>query len=170
MWSSKYYNVQGIQASLVCPKAFTYRALDPITCHRRLCHLAGYRQAQARVIQPVGCGQHRQFAVFNAAETVGEDPLVLRRPGQSCPPGKTRRAGAQGNGSDRQTSSTLGATGIDHTPTVLGAHAGAKTVGPLTLQVTGLISSLHGSLRPDSCYKRVLLPDAKGRKGYCFRP
>ena len=79
---------------------------------------------------------------------VVEYSLVIRRPGQSRPPGKTRRAGTQGNGSDRQTSPALGASGIDDATTILGCHAGTEAVGPLTLQITGLIGSFHDSLHP----------------------
>ena len=101
--------------------------------------------------------------------TAVENPPVLGRPGQSCPPGETRRAGTQGIDSDRQTSPTLGASGVDNATTVLGSHAGTKSVGPLTLQVTGLIGSFHGSLRPVPGSAACCWQTRKGAKVTVYR-
>ena len=58
-----------------------------------------------------------------------------------------RRAGAQGRKSHGQAVATLGTTGIDNAAAILGTHAGSKTMGPLALQIAGLIGSFHGTLR-----------------------
>ena len=136
-------------------EAFTNGSFDAIARHRRSGYLAGNCQAKAWMIKRVRCRQHRHPAVVNPVLAVIKDPLVFRGPGQSYPSGKTRRAGTQGNDSDRQTCTALGATGVDDATTVLGAHASTETVCPLTLQVTGLIGSFHGSLYSDPVHPRT---------------
>jgi hypothetical protein len=66
---------------------------------------------------------------------------------QACPPRKMRYSCTQGK-SDGQPGPALGTACIDDTAAILGTHAGAKTVGALALQVTGLIGSFHVTLHP----------------------
>jgi hypothetical protein len=73
----------------------------------------------------------------------------------------------QGTVSDRQSGAALGATGIDHTTAILGAHPGTETVGALPLQITGLIGSFHGT-QNTSRVSTHAQPDVKGRKYYCL--
>jgi hypothetical protein len=122
------------------------------------------------MLQRVGSSEYGHPAITQPVATAPKDPLVIVRPGQACPPWETRRAAAQGNDSDRQAGPALCTTRIDHTTAVLGAHTGTKTVGPLALQVTGLIGSFHGtSLVSTGCTLESRLTGAKGRKEYSSR-
>jgi hypothetical protein len=73
--------------------------------------------------------------------------------------------------SDGQAGTALGTTCIDHAPSILGAHAGAETMGPLALQVAWLIRSFHGTLRLNMYFSKKIHaePGVKGRKDYCQR-
>jgi len=66
---------------------------------------------------------------------------------QACSPRETRYSCAQGK-SDGQPGPTLGTACIDDATAILGTHAGAKTMGALSLQIAGLIGSFHVTLHP----------------------
>jgi hypothetical protein len=161
---AQYHYIQAIQFILVVAEAFTNGSFDAIACHRRPGYLAGNCQAKAWMIKCVRCCQHRHPAIVNPVLAIIKDPLVFRGPGKSYPSGKTRRTGTQGNVSDRQTGTALGATGVDDATTVFGAHAGTETVCPLTLQVTGLIGSFHGSFYSDPVAPAHCCQARKGAK------
>jgi len=118
------------------------------------------------VLQLVGSGEYCHPAIIKPVSTVLKDSLVVVRPGQTYPPWETRRTAAQGDDSDGQRRPALRTTGIYYTTTILGAHTGTKTVSPLTLQVTGLIGSLHGTSLSAGYTLGSRQAGAKGRKGY----
>lgn len=113
----------------------------------------------------IGYREYRQPAITGTLRVFPEDALVVNLFGQPRPSGKARRAGTQGNGSDGQASTTLGAAGIDDTAAVLRAHPGTEAVRTLALQVAGLKCSLH---RPEILSVARARQARKGRKGYCL--
>ena len=109
--------------------------------------LAGQRHPKTGIAILVARGKQRYPAVTQPVAGLFEYPLVCVRFSEPYPPWETRRAGAQGRKSHGQAVTTLGATSIDYATAILGTHASPKTMGPLALQITGLISSFHGTLR-----------------------
>jgi hypothetical protein len=107
------------------------------------------------MLQLVGSGEYRHTAIIQPVTAALEDTLVVGRRGQTDPPRETRRGAAQDKGSDRQPGTALGAAGIDYTTAILGTHTGTKAVGPLALQVTWLVGSLHGASIPAVVLTRV---------------
>ena len=103
------------------------------------------------MLKLVGGGQYRHPAIIQPVTAAFEDPLVVIRAGQAYPPGETREPVHKTMESDRQAGAALCTTGVDYTTAILGAHPGTKTVGPLTLQVTGLVGSLHGTSLSTGC-------------------
>lgn len=128
-------------------EAFPHEPLHAVTCHGVMHYLAGQCQTKAGMTAQVACCKQRQPAVTQPAAGVFEYPLVSARFSKPYPSRETRRAGAQGRKSHGQAVAALGTTSIDYATAILGTHAGSKTMGPLALQITGLISSFHGTLR-----------------------
>ena len=128
-------------------EALPHEPLDTITCYRFVHHLAGQCQAKAGMTALVACCKQRHPAVTQPVAGGFEYPLVSVRFSKPYPPRETRRAGAQERKSHGQAVAALGTASIDYTAAILGTHAGSKTMGPLALQVAGLIGSFHGTLR-----------------------
>jgi hypothetical protein len=128
-------------------ETFPHDSLHAIAGYRVVHRLAGQRHTKTGITAVVARGKQRYPAVTQPVASVFEYPLVSVRFSEPYPPWETRRAGAQGRKSHGQTVTTLGATSIDYATAILGTHAGPKTMGPLALQITGLISSFHGTLR-----------------------
>ena len=128
-------------------EAFPHESLHAITCYRVTHRLAGQRHTKTGMSALVTRGKQRYPAITQPEAGVFEYPLVSVRFSEPYPPWETRRAGAQGRKSHGQAVTTLGATSIDYATAILGTHASSKTMGPLALQITGLISSFHGTLR-----------------------
>ncbi len=85
------------------------------------------------------------IADFNVAML--EDSLETGGCQQAVRSGIGGAGARQGNRSDRKTRATFCPASLDDKTTVLGTHAGTKTVGALTLQVAGLECSLHSANR-----------------------
>jgi hypothetical protein len=88
-------------------------------------------------------------------------------PAKACPAGqpgaarKTRAAGHAASG--RQPGATLGAARLDNEATTLGGHAGAKTVGALAVNDTGLERPLHGDSLKRCEMKQVAVFNENGK-------
>jgi hypothetical protein len=128
-------------------KTLAHEPLYAVTCHRVMHHLAGQGHTKAWMIVLIARGKQGHPAVTQPVAGVFENPLVSVRFCEPYPSRETRRAGAQGCKSHRQAVTALGATSIDYATAILGTHAGSKTMGPLALDVAGLIGSFHGTLR-----------------------
>ena len=128
-------------------EAFPHASFHAITCYRVTHRFAGQRHTKTGMPALVTHGKQRYPAVTQPELSVFEYPLVCVRFSEPYPPWETRRAGAQGRKSHGQAVTTLGATSIDYATAILGTHASPETMGPLALQITGLISSFHGTLR-----------------------
>jgi len=128
-------------------KTLAHEPLDAVTCHRVMHHLAGQGHTKARMIVLIARGKQRHPAVTQPVAGVFEYPLVSARFCEPYPSRETRRAGAQGYKSHGKAVTALGTTSIDYATAILGTHAGSKTMGPLALDIAGLIGSFHGTLR-----------------------
>ena len=92
--SAHHHAIQAAERSLVTAEAFARDPFQPVARHGGLGDPAGHGQAQARVSQLVGSGQHGEMAVAGFAG-LGEDAGKGVSAGQ---PGATRKAGVAGRG------------------------------------------------------------------------
>jgi hypothetical protein len=136
---------------LVLPKTLTHQALDTVSANGLFHMLARNGQAKSRKRFLVILPKHREIVITHS-NGFFKNALELFWPNQPLVPSKSPRLPADwyapvNDGLDAQALTAFRTTGVQYLATTPGAHTCTKTVGTLTLDVTGLKWSLHGRYR-----------------------
>lgn len=151
-------DIQSPEHILLPAETFPDQALDSVAIHRAADMLLGYCQSQPGRFPPVvtSC-EHSEMSV-RGTYRIGEYLFII--PGAQQPGMAGKTFGRDGFRSGSQTGTALGAAGIDNLAAAPGCHAGAKTMGTGTLEITGLKCTFHCS-----CTK-ILFRSAEAAAGH----
>ena len=134
-----HHHIDAAESLLMMAKAFANHPFNPVADHGGFGCLAGNGQTEAGKPQRIGPGKHCEIKIYGLYRP-RKNILKVSFADQPGAPLKARRVH---NGLRGQTSTALGTTGLDHSPTALGSHPGAKPMGALTMDDARLKSPLH---------------------------